>query len=419
VTTDTLVALAAQSHAPVRAGREDDELDGVCPRVVAEPSTAEAVSALLALASTEQLAVAIQGGGTKQTWGRTARPVDLLLSTAALDRVVAHRHGDLTATVEAGATLASVNAAFAPHAQWLPLDPSWPTRATVGGIVATNDSGPRRYRHGAPRDLIIGVTIVRADGELAKAGGIVVKNVAGYDLSRLMTGSFGSLAVIVSVTFKLVPVAPASRTVVVELDAIEEMAPIVADLLGSPLTPSAFELEWPPARLLIRFESVESAVEQQARAASELIHGRRAPKSVATTVGPDETEVWARHADRWDESGTLLKVSTLTDAVVPTLSWLSTACQACDVRMSAQGRAGLGVFDVRLDGVVAQQAKLIAELRDRFSAGEGTAVVRRGTSAIREAIDPWGPIGDGLRVMQSIKKQFDPHGLLNAGRGPV
>ena len=163
---------------------------------------------------------------------------------------------------------------------------------------------------------------------------------AGYDLSRLMTGSFGSLAVIVSVTFKLVPVAPASRTVVVELDAIEEMAPIVADLLGSPLTPSAFELEWPPARLLIRFESVESAVEQQARAASELVHGRRAPKSVATTVGPDETEVWALHADRWDESGTLLKVSMLTDAVVPTLSWLSTACQACDVRMSAQGSCG-------------------------------------------------------------------------------
>src|SRR5262249_48256512 len=130
--------------------------------------------------------------------------------------VVAHRHGDLTATIQAGATLTDVNHTLGQHRQWIPLDAPWPDRATIGGIVATNDSGPRRHRDGAPRDLIIGIEIVLADGTAAKAGGIVVKNVAGYDVSRLMTGSFGSLAVIVGATFKLYPVPPASRTVVVD-----------------------------------------------------------------------------------------------------------------------------------------------------------------------------------------------------------
>ena len=130
------------------------------------------------------------------TWGPLPGSIDLLLSTARLNKVVAHRHGDLTATVEAGATLSSVNAVLAEHGQWLPLDPAWSDRATIGGIVATNDSGPGRHRHGAPRDLIIGCSVALSDGRIAKSGGIVVKNVAGYDLARLFTGSTGSNEVV-------------------------------------------------------------------------------------------------------------------------------------------------------------------------------------------------------------------------------
>ncbi len=135
--------------------------------------------------------VAICGGGTKSEWGSSPAAPAVMLSTLSLNRVVAHRHGDLTATIEAGARLDDVNRELARHGQWLPLDPPWSDRATIGGIVATNDAGPRRHRYGTPRDLIIGIEIARADGVRAKAGGIVVKNVAGYDLARLMTGSFG------------------------------------------------------------------------------------------------------------------------------------------------------------------------------------------------------------------------------------
>ena len=285
------LVLQVESHLganSARPGGEGDTIDGMRPKVVAEPQSAEALTSLLGWASQEGLTVSVRGGGTKLDWGGVLGAVDLVVSTAGLSSVVAHRHGDLTATVEAGATLAGVNEALGAHRQWLPLDPPWAARATIGGIVATNDSGPSRYRHGAPRDVIIGVTVVRTDGKMAKAGGIVVKNVAGYDLSRLMTGAFGSLGVVVDATFKLVPVAPASRTALIELGSIDAMAPIVADLVSSDLTPSAIELQWPPARLLVRFESVESAVEPQADAVARLAAARDA--SCRVTLHRDDQE---------------------------------------------------------------------------------------------------------------------------------
>ena len=238
-TTDALLA-HVERHLPagtIRLGTPSDAIDGVCPRIVAEPTTRKTLSQVLEWAGTERLAVSIRGGGTKLTWGRSPAPIDLALSTARLNQVVEHRHGDLTATVEAGVTLTQVNATLGVHRQWLPLDPPWPDRATVGGIVATNDSGPRRHWHGAPRDLIIGVTVARPDGALAKAGGIVVKNVAGYDLSRLMTGAFGSLGVIVDATFKVTPVAASSRTLTVDLDTVEALEPALAAVMASSLTP--------------------------------------------------------------------------------------------------------------------------------------------------------------------------------------
>lgn len=416
------LVLQVESHVganSARLGGEGDTIDGMLPKVVAEPQSAEALTGLLGWASQEELTVSVRGGGTKLDWGGVLGAVDLVVSTAGLSSVVAHRHGDLTATVEAGATLASVNEALGARRQWLPLDPPWAARATIGGIVATNDSGPSRYRYGAPRDVIIGVTVVRADGKMAKAGGIVVKNVAGYDLSRLMTGAFGALGVVVDVTFKLTPVAPASGTALIELGSVDAMAPIVADLVSSDLTPSAIELQWPPARLLVKFESVESAVEPQADAVARLVAARDASCRVTVHRDYQESTLWEDHAGRWNQPGTLVKVSTATSAIVPTLIWLREACRDRNVAMSAQGRAALGVVDIRLDGAVDTQAQLIQELRDRFEVGAGSAVIRRAVAALRQSVDPWGPIGDGLRVMQAIKQRFDPDGRLNRGRGPV
>jgi len=409
------LAARAGPGAVVRAGCDDDTVDGVQPRLVAVPANGDALAATLAWVSSEGLSVRICGGGTKQDWGVSGTPVELLLSTAALSRVVEHRHGDLTATVEAGATLAAVNATLAAHGQRLPWDPPWPEQATIGGIVATNDSGPHRHAHGAPRDSIIGVTVARIDGRVAKAGGIVVKNVAGYDLARLLTGSCGCLGVILTATFKLAPLPPASRTVEVEVDSLEAAAPVAADLASSSLTPTAIEVTWAPARLLVRFESVEASVVQQAREACAIVGERGA---AVVLGGADEQAAWDRHAAHWSPSGTLVKLSTVPAELFPTLIWLRDRAATDGMQMAAAGRAGLGVVDVRLDGPLDAQAGLVDKLRERLPGGRGSAVIRRGEPALRRSIDAWGPIGDGMRVMMAIKRQFDPAGLLNPGRGP-
>jgi len=421
VSTDTLLEQirARSGNGTARVATDNDVVDGARPRFVTEPTDADAVAATLEWASSEQLKVMVVGGRTKLAWGVPSGQIDLFLSTSGLSAVVEHRHGDLTTTVEAGATLASVNATLKAHRQWLPWDPPWADRATIGGIVATNDSGPRRHGFGAPRDSIIGITMARIDGEVAKAGGIVVKNVAGYDLSRLLTGSFGCLGVIVTATFKLAPIAPASRTVEVTINAFKSSADIVADLLASALTPTAIELMSTAAvtRLLVRFESVEQAAVQQAAEACDIVGPRG---SSQTLDGNEETAAWERHATHWSSSagGTLLKVSCVPAELILTLSWLRTQASATGLDVAVAGRAGLGVVDVRLDGALETQARVISELRERLPIGRGSAVIRHGDAALRQRVSAWGCIGDGKRVMQAVKQRFDPDNLLNVGRGP-
>lgn len=415
-TAALLDRLAARVGAgAARVAGVHDAVDGVRPRLAAEPATRDALAAALAWAASERLRVLVAGGRTKLEWGAPAAPADLLLSTAALRGAVDHRHGDLTATVEAGTTLASTNAALAAHGQRLPWDPPWPDRATVGGIVATNDSGPRRHGHGAPRDAIIGVTLARIDGRVAKAGGVVVKNVAGYDLSRLLTGSFGCLGVVLTATFKLAPLPPASRTVEVEVGDLEAAAPVADDLAKSALTPTAIEVASPPTRLLIRFESVEASVAQQAAAACAIVGARG---SAAVLAGETERAAWIRHAAHWSGGGALVKLSTAPADLFPTLARLRSRAAAAGVDLAVAGRAGLGVVDVRLDGPVDVQASLVEELRSHLPAGRGSAVIRRSDPVLRRRIDAWGPIGDSRRVMEAIKRRFDPDGILNTGRGP-
>ena len=423
ISTETLIA-EAESRAgtdTVHAATDADVVDGVRPRLVAQPRSAEKLAATLAWASSIRLHVLVRGAGTKLTWGAPAKEFDLVLSTMGLGSRVEHRHGDLTATLDAGVTLASANRKLGAHGQWLPLDPLEEERATIGGIVATNDSGPRRHRHGAPRDMIIGITVARSDGKIAKAGGIVVKNVAGYDLSRLYTGSFGSLGVILSATFKLAPVASASRTAVVEpkgqsgMNALEALESLSAEVMASNLTPAAFEAEWPSARLLVRFESVEEAVTEQAAEVARLV-GHRGRVTVVT--GDVESSLWGRHAGLRSRPGSLVKLTTLPTEFIRTLTWLRDQSAVHDLSLEVAGRAGLGVADVRLDGTFDTQARVITALRERLPIGQGSAVIRRAHPELRQRVDPWGPVGDSLGVMQLVKRRFDPSGTLNPGRGP-
>jgi len=411
--TDTAISLLGIEA--VRLGAPADAIDGVVPRVIVEPASAEAVAAVLEWASRDKLSVLVRGAGTKIGWGPAPRRIDVLISTARLNAVVAHRHGDLTATVQGGATLGDVNNTLAQHRQWIPLDPPWADRATIGGIVATNDSGPRRHRYGAPRDLIIGVEFARVDGRLAKGGGIVVKNVAGYDLPRLLTGSFGSLGVIVTATFKLYPLTAASRTLVVKPSNASDLGSLALKLSASHLTPTALEFATHPLRLIVRFESIESSVTQQADTAAKLI--AESGYEAQTLSESAEAEYWQSHARLADdERGALLKVSVLPTDIAETLTIIERL--AGNRGYTAVGRAGAGVFLLRITEDVQLQKRVIDGLRDALQIGKGSAVVVKSSPELRTHVDVWGPIGDGLALMKAVKQRFDPAGILSPGRGP-
>src|SRR5258707_507031 len=196
----------------VRAAGAADAVGGVQPKLVVEPGTARELADVLRLSNDAGLAVIPRGGGTKLGWGNPPARADLILSTARLNEIIEHAWADLTVTVEAGCTIQRLQETLAEHGQRLALDPLWPERATIGGVLSANDSGALRLRFGALRDLIIGVTIALPDGTLASSGGKVVKNVAGYDLPKLVTGALGTLGVIVRAVFRLLPLPRNTRS---------------------------------------------------------------------------------------------------------------------------------------------------------------------------------------------------------------
>jgi glycolate oxidase FAD binding subunit len=416
------------------------------PPVILHPSTAEEVAAALKRASDRRESVVIRGAGTKIDWARPAAHIDVMLDMQRLNRVVAHEHGDLTATIEAGAALRDVNQALARHRQWLPLDPPFADQATIGGILATNDSGPLRHRYGTPRDLVIGIQLATTDGKLAKAGGRVVKNVAGYDLSKLVTGSFGSLAAIVSATFKLSPIASASKTMVVSLQDGMQLGDAVGIIMASQLEPIAFELQarrstqrpQSPQRtdfsadarsafnVLLRFASLAAAVDAQIAAASAALKG--CATAIDVLEGDPEQAAWHDHARRvWNADGAVVRASWLPANVTTVLAELEQITAGAGLSTAAGhtgsatcemiGRAGVGTGLIRLDTDVAAQADAIQQLRT--SASFGNVVLVRGSPALKALVDVWGSHGDRQPLFASLKRALDPNGVLNAGRGPL
>ncbi len=235
----------ASACAHVRPAGDGDAVGGRPARFVAEPASTAEASALLRAAAGLDLSVLPRGSATRLSWGDPPHGCDLIVSTRQLDQVIEHAAGDLVVTVQAGVALDALQQRLAAEDQRLALDP--PGGASVGGLIATNATGPLRFRYGAPRDLLIGITIVRADGTIAKAGGKVVKNVAGYDLGKLFAGSYGTLGLIIEATFRLHPLPAAVQWVVVETDDAGTAAALVLSAARSPVAPSAIELERPSA----------------------------------------------------------------------------------------------------------------------------------------------------------------------------
>lgn len=380
---------------------------GTAPAAIAYPPTQAELAAIMACAHRQGWRVLVCGHGSKLDWGGYTA-VDLVISTERLNRLIEHAVGDLTVTVEAGMGFYGLQQKLAQANQFLAIDPAYPEIATIGGIVATGDTGALRQRYGSVRDMLIGVAFVRHDGAAVKAGGRVVKNVAGYDLMKLMTGSYGSLGAITQLTFRTYPLQEASQTVVFTGDpaTIEQLFKAVR---RSPLTPIAFDIMTPAlaqteqVALAVRFQSLAVGVEEQVQRVLEM--GSTLSLTGKQLSGPDDERFWRRAArDLWDSS--LVAKVGINPAMA--VSWL----------VQLGSRSVLARVHSRGVGLVQlSPAVTAAEIEDlRASLQPGYVTLLKAPPRLRQEFDLWGYSGDALPVMQAIKAQFDPQRRLSPGR---
>jgi glycolate dehydrogenase FAD-binding subunit len=405
------IALVGNEY--VRAATAADAVAGVQPKLVAEPGTERELAEVLRLSNEAGLAVIPRGGGTKLGWGNPPARADLILSTARLTEIIEHAWADLTVSVGAGCTIQRLQETLAQHGQRLALDPLWPEKATIGGVLSTNDSGALRLRFGALRDLIIGATIALPDGTLASSGGKVVKNVAGYDLPKLVTGALGTLGVITRAVFRLHPLPRNTRSFSVSAGNAEETQRFVLAVQDSRLVhtilQSHFSDEAPPVSDIL-FEGTEAgltAQETQLRILS-------APASVAEA----STSSWNAREELWgfsdDGTTAIAKISLLPGDLARTMGGVERAAQSHQLRWRALMYA-TGIGWLRLEGKPAALKNVLQLLGVEVETHGGSLVTLHRPEEMAE-FDAWGSAGDALAVMKAVKKQLDAKGTLNPSR---
>ena len=359
-------------------------VEGRTPEAAVFPGSVEEVAAVVGLAAEAALPVTPWGGGTAASVGMPAARAGLVLGFSRLNRLVEHEPGDLTATVEAGMTVAALQSALRSRGQWLSLDPPDAERATVGGVLAANAAGPRRHLYGTARDLLIGVTVVTADGAVVKGGGKVVKNVAGYDLPKLFIGSYGTLGIIVEATVKLRPLPDDERLVCVGFDGLPE------------------QVEWQCAEL-----------------------ARLAATCGGREARPLPQDVWPRLATAARGAfGTVTAVMTFS--VLPTevaelMEHGAEIARARGIQSAWTAHAGVGQVSAALlsDGEPQEPgpvAAVLSEWRTMARTGGGHATLEWAPLAVKSQVPVWDDPGAAGRIMQRIKAQLDPNNLLNPGR---
>jgi glycolate oxidase FAD binding subunit len=368
------------------------------------PASPEELAHCLAEANSRKQHIALLGNSTKARMGGPIAPYDVAISTAGLHKVLEYEPRDLTISVGAGITYCELSRVLAEHQQMIPLDPPFSDQATMGGIIAANTSGPRRRLYGSARDMVIGMTFATLEGKLIRTGGMVVKNVAGLDMGKLMIGSFGTLAAIGTLNFRVYPRPAATRTLVQNFDTIAGVMSARDEVLKSRLQPAAIDIVKSAGRyqLAIQAGGSPSLLDRYSRELSRM----------RVVEGADEETLWRgiREATplflRTRENGAVLRVSSVLSDIGRVLESLPEYASA---------RAGSGVCYGYFDDA--------ADLRHTPI---GTSVVEFAPADFRGGADPhnidlpgvelWPQPGNDFAMMKKIKEMFDPQGLLNRGR---
>jgi glycolate oxidase FAD binding subunit len=406
-----LISFLGPEH--VHAAASADAVAGVQPKVIVSPRNERELAEVLRLSNEAGLAVIPRGGATKLGWGNPPSRADLVLSTARLNEITEHAWADLTVSVEAGCTVQRMQETLAQHGQRLALDPLWPEKATVGGVLSSNDSGALRLRFGALRDLIIGVTLALPDGTLASSGGKVVKNVAGYDLPKLATGAFGTLGIITRAVFRLHPLPRLTRSFSVATATAEETRRFIHAVQNSKLAHTSLQARFESgaaAEVDVLFEGTEAGLRAQ----------ETHLKDLTETAGVSEAspEIWNARQSLWSslkpESTALAKFTVLPAEIEKSMETIAKSARARHLEWEGVVQA-TGIGWLRLEGGAKDLRVSLQELREQFERSTGSLLVLHRPAAM-PSIDTWGDAGDALPLMKAVKQQLDPKNTLNPGR---
>jgi glycolate oxidase FAD binding subunit len=389
------------------------------PPYFLSPHNSNAFSQILKLAAQNRWRILPCGSGSKISWGGLARDIQAIVSTQHLNNIIEHAIGDFTVTVEAGMKLADLQRILCQNRQFLPLDPSYPQSATIGGIIATADAGRWRQRYGGVRDLLLGISFLRADGEMAKAGGRVVKNVAGYDLMKLFAGSYGTLGIITQATFRLYPLPEASGSIVLtgKADNITQAADRIRN---SSLTPTAAELISASfaqhlgigdnPSVLLRFQSITASIDAQIKQSTQL--ARELNLQTCNYRDDMEEKLWQQLTETIFNSSQKEKITckigiipTATVDLLTAVDRLSSTQKYISINLSS----GLG--KLYLSGETS--IKELGKLRSFCQENRGFLTLLEASVSLKQNFDPWGYTGNSLSIMQKIKQQFDPKNILS------
>lgn len=393
-------------------------IDGIRPALLARPECAEEVAACMSVCSGSGVAVVPAGRMTWLECGNPVRRADLILSLERMVRIIDYSPPDLIATVEPGLALREFNRLTIGERQWLPLDPPGFRSSSLGAISSCNSSGTLRLGFGSPRDYVIGLRLVHADGTESKSGGKVAKNVAGYDMNKLYVGSYGTLAIITELTLKLRPLPDLSSTIMISSKYRGPLFQLAKRVLSSELQPASVVLtrrlfksdssSWPDDALLIRFIDSEAAVDHQIEWVSTAIDENYR----ATVLSENEAEaVWTEVAD-FDQHVVRVRFSVPLSDVPEIFEKAFLAHLDC----VAAADIGTGIIRLGFDsdeGSIVAQIKL---LRGSAAAHKGSLVIEKAPAEMRRAADAWGDLGATAGLMRSIKASFDPQSLLNPGK---
>jgi glycolate oxidase FAD binding subunit len=424
-------------------------IDGVSPAMVVLPTDESQIAEVLRLASESQATVFPRGGGSHTYIGQTPSRVDLVLSVQRLHRQLAYEPADLTTTVQAGMRFTELQRTLGASGQFLALDPPVTAMTTMGGVIATNLSGPRRLLYGTARDVLLGVAVITVDGKRTKAGGRVVKNVTGYDLNKLYIGSLGTLAIIVELTCKLHPLPPGELTLGIGCAPQADLAPVLHMLLQLPLRLNSLELLNAAAlerlashtglalgetgyMLLARVEGTAAVTRSQAQRLTEAL--RHVPltraASVDTWSGVEQERLWfglgalTQGASGPDAAPVcmVVKVSLLMSQLPAFYQEVQAIAAASDSAWPMVAHAGSGIVYVTIPVPhpatpdVEQLLRHLRALEQCVAHCQGRRVIERAPVAVKQQCQVWGPPGDDFALMRAIKASFYPQSSLNPGR---